>query len=339
MQIEEAAGTPNKFIVLRQEVMADRSLTISEKVVYARIATFDEYFESCEDAGRLLGLSAVTVRRAKQKLVKLGYIKEVLNTGRGKRYKPIYDLKSAVDVNQTDKICQSDGQNMSIRLTKYVNIDKNIEKNIEYKNERTKKSISYESVIDNAVADEKLRELLKQHLALRSLNRWPKLTNDGLRMKISELMNKANQDPIVAQKMVEESLKNGWRGFFTLKDDTSTTALDQELYQDSPNEDITWKHILDVWGKALGHRPPETRQNVEAIKRLLAEYGEDNTLRMVGALAMRAKENRYLTKDIKSVSTPAELLQNKDTIWNYYQVHAETWARRADNNGKRPWQL
>ena len=95
MQIEETAGTPNKFIVLRQEVIDDKNLTLAEKFVYVRICQFDEYFESCKEAGALLGLSMETVKKAKQKLVKLGYIMETTNTGRGKRYKAKYDLENA----------------------------------------------------------------------------------------------------------------------------------------------------------------------------------------------------------------------------------------------------
>ena len=114
MQIEETAGTPNKFIVLRQEVIDDKNLTLAEKFVYVRICQFDEYFESCKEAGALLGLSMETVKKAKQKLVKLGYIMETTNTGRGKRYKAKYDLENA----ETGKIYPSDGYNLPLRRVK-----------------------------------------------------------------------------------------------------------------------------------------------------------------------------------------------------------------------------
>lgn len=114
MQIEETAGTPNKFIVLRQEVLYDSNLTIAEKFVYTRMCMFDEYFESCGEAGKLLGLSEETVKKAKQKLLKLGYIMEISNTGRGKRYKVKYDF----DTTQTGKIYPSDGYNLPLRRVK-----------------------------------------------------------------------------------------------------------------------------------------------------------------------------------------------------------------------------
>lgn len=120
--IEDKAGTPNNFIVLRKEVVENQNLTTSEKLVYARICTFDEYFESCEGAAQVLGISPITVRHAKQKLVKMGYIEELENTGRGKRYKACYDLRVTKKVTQSDQKSHSDGLNKSLRVTKKVTI-------------------------------------------------------------------------------------------------------------------------------------------------------------------------------------------------------------------------
>lgn len=118
MTIEDGPGTPNKFIVLRQEVLYDNNLTMAEKIVYARMCQFDEYFESCAEAGQLLGVSAESVKKAKQKLVKLGYAKELTNTGRGKHYKPVYDLGRVENTKQTGKIYPSDGYNLPLRRVK-----------------------------------------------------------------------------------------------------------------------------------------------------------------------------------------------------------------------------
>ena len=135
---EEKAGTPNKFIVLRQEILYEPSLAMADKLVYTRICQFDEYFESCEEASKLLGISPITIKRAKQKLVKLGYIKELENTGRGKRYQVCYDLDKRFDVRQRDKKCPSEGQKMSVRGTKNVRIVKEI--------------VKEESIIDNKLS-------------------------------------------------------------------------------------------------------------------------------------------------------------------------------------------
>lgn len=106
---EETAGTPNNFIVARKEVLMDRKLSSTEKLVYARICSFDTYFESTGNCAELLGLSKRQVENARRKLEKMGYIKCLENTGRGKKYKALYDLP--------DKVSQS-SQEMQLRVPK-----------------------------------------------------------------------------------------------------------------------------------------------------------------------------------------------------------------------------
>ena len=115
--IEESAGTPNKFIVLRQEVLYDDNLTMSEKFVYARMCQFDEYYESCKEAGAILGLSPETVKKAKQKLVKLGYAEELVDTGRGKVYK-IYPSDEEEIPTRRVKSTRQTGKKVYIRRVK-----------------------------------------------------------------------------------------------------------------------------------------------------------------------------------------------------------------------------
>lgn len=80
-----------RLIIISEDVLCNKSLSLAEKCVYARIAGFEEYFESAEECADLLGLGLSTVRSAKQKLEKLGYIKCVRNTGRGKAYRAVLD--------------------------------------------------------------------------------------------------------------------------------------------------------------------------------------------------------------------------------------------------------
>lgn len=130
MQIEETAGTPNKFIVLRQEVLLDKRLSAVEKIVCARICAFDKYFESAEACAEVLGLTKRQVEEAKRKLEKTGYIDCVSNTGRGKCYQAKYDLRKSVSQTYRNpyirptKNCKSD-------LQKSVDIEESIEESIE----------------------------------------------------------------------------------------------------------------------------------------------------------------------------------------------------------------
>ena len=80
-----------RIIVLNEDVLYEKELTLAEKFVYARIAGFEEYFESADECAELLGISVSTVQKAKSKLEKLGYITCIRNTGRGKAYRAVLD--------------------------------------------------------------------------------------------------------------------------------------------------------------------------------------------------------------------------------------------------------
>lgn len=110
-----------RYVVLTQDIIGDKNLSLAERLVLARMSGFSQFFESSEATGEFLGISAITVTRAKQKLAKLGYIEEVANTGRGK----VWSIRLTQNVNQTDKICQSDRHNMST-YNKVENKEENI---------------------------------------------------------------------------------------------------------------------------------------------------------------------------------------------------------------------
>lgn len=92
----------DRFIILRRDVLARKDLSASEKLVYARICGFSEYFESKEQCAEVLGIGVNTVVKAKQKLVRSGFIREIADSGRGKTYQAIYDslAKSAKQVGK-----------------------------------------------------------------------------------------------------------------------------------------------------------------------------------------------------------------------------------------------
>lgn len=108
----------DRFVILRFEVLSLKELSPSEKLVYARICGFKKYFESKEECSDVLGVSKDTVVKAKQKLVKLGFIKEIGNTGRGKIYQSVYDEEPRV-VKSTNQ----SGKKAPIRVVKSTTIE------------------------------------------------------------------------------------------------------------------------------------------------------------------------------------------------------------------------
>lgn len=101
-----------RLIIISEDVLCNKSLSLAEKCVYARIAGFEEYFESAEECADLLGLGLSTVRSAKQKLEKLGYIECVRNTGRGKAYRAVLDYRKGDNV-ASDTVNESNPQKVT----------------------------------------------------------------------------------------------------------------------------------------------------------------------------------------------------------------------------------
>lgn len=99
-----------RFIILKRSVILDKRLTPTERNVYARICMFDEFFESSESTAEMIGVKADTVKKSKAKLEKLGYIRCIRNTGRGKVYIPLYDdYQTSTDMlDRRAQICTSD---------------------------------------------------------------------------------------------------------------------------------------------------------------------------------------------------------------------------------------
>jgi len=99
-----------RYVILTQDILADTKLQPADKFVLARITGFREFFEAAEETARILGMSERTVKTAKQRLIALGYIEEIANTGRGKRYR----LKS-ITGSKRCKISTEDMQKLHIR--------------------------------------------------------------------------------------------------------------------------------------------------------------------------------------------------------------------------------
>lgn len=78
-EAEEELGKPNEGVKLYEAVMHNDELTRAEKVVLGRMMNTDngQYGETAEDMAKNIGLNISTVKHARAKLTKLGYIKKV----------------------------------------------------------------------------------------------------------------------------------------------------------------------------------------------------------------------------------------------------------------------
>ena len=117
-----------KYVILTQKILGNKELSISERMILARISGFAKFYESAEATAEFLGISTATVHKAKQKLAQMNYIVEIGNTGRGKIYAPNLlqlPIRVVKNDNQSGKIYQSECQNLPTENKERIKKDNN----------------------------------------------------------------------------------------------------------------------------------------------------------------------------------------------------------------------
>ena len=100
-----------RFVILTQEILSSKELTPSDKLVFARITGFEKFFESPASTAEILGLTELIVQRAKRKLVAMGYVSEIGNTGHGKIYQAnLWKTESRYDFKVTSDVTSKSQQ-------------------------------------------------------------------------------------------------------------------------------------------------------------------------------------------------------------------------------------
>lgn len=159
----EQEQTEARYVILTQAILGSKELTISDKLVLARISGFVRFFESNETTAKFLGIGERTVRTSKAHLLELGYIVEIANTGHGKIYAADL-LRVAKSANQTGKNCRSDRQNLPPENKYRINI------------EHTKRADSDAQSVENSEKTERGRKDINELVDL-----WEAETNVAIK--------------------------------------------------------------------------------------------------------------------------------------------------------------
>ena len=144
----------NRISIINEDILCDKTLSLVEKVVYARICYFEVFFEGAEATAEYLGLKTKAVQNAKRLLEKKGNIICVKNTGRGKMYVADVNYGVWLKRNRTEssrneevrppEMGISDLPNREVRPPKMGSIGKNIEENVgkkEFVSKETKQKL------------------------------------------------------------------------------------------------------------------------------------------------------------------------------------------------------
>lgn len=224
------------YAIIPANVRYDKDLPANAKLLYGEITALcnekgycwatNDYFASLYDVSRK------SVSRWINALVSKGYIssdlvykensKEILH-----RY-----LRIAQNSEDMEKNVHPYGQKSSEPMDKNVlnPMDKKVKENNtnnnntinntikkERKKKEDKKTTNYDSIINECIEDEPVKQEIYEFIKMRKLMKKP-LTDRALRLLISKL-KKLSSDPVDQVQILDNSIMNNWQGIFPLKND------------------------------------------------------------------------------------------------------------------------
>ena len=112
----------------------------------------------------------------------------------------------------------------------YVNVNVNVNDNdiTKEKNKQKERKESFKSIVEGFTSSTALREALFDFADMRKKIRSP-LTEKAMKLNLSKL-SQMTTDEDVAVKIVNQSIENGWKGFYPLKEEKPKTRQ-EELHQ------------------------------------------------------------------------------------------------------------
>lgn len=163
-RLAEQEALRRTFVQIPMEIFYDSRLTPNDKIIYGRISTFDEFFESRTRTAELLNVSTKQIQRSITKLLELGYIRFIQNDGRGNRYAATEQPLRALRMAKARKIHDCPGVPLTDeewldRLDKFDRAGTNCpEKRTNCPHDRTKCPTEYKERIkkeENSLKEEK----------------------------------------------------------------------------------------------------------------------------------------------------------------------------------------
>lgn len=181
-----------------KEIYQDRELNPTEKLILSDIATLGEYFKSNETIAIEVGVAQCTVTRSIKKFEKLGYIKTQYD-GRTRLIK----LRSTLSklLKQTKQIAEADYANSLHSIQDSKQLSKHISKGIVYPFE-----------------EKEFKDTWKIWIEERRANQYKKYSERAEQGALHKLQKISNHDYKTAIAIINESISNGWRGLFALKE-------------------------------------------------------------------------------------------------------------------------
>ena len=194
------------------------------------------FFSTVENIEDKTGLTPYQQRQAIQKLIDLKVVESKKMGIPAKRYIRISEQQVMRLLNDKKlKNCTTGDKKTEPQVVEKFNTNKNINnKNIkEDKNKESKKAMSFDEILDSVhvIADNPdLRDTFIEYIKMRKLIKHP-LTDKALKLNINKAYELSRGDPIIMQKLVEQSISRSYRGIFPLDEEKAKPQPKQQEYE------------------------------------------------------------------------------------------------------------
>jgi len=213
----------DNYTCIDNHVFRDNSLSMKAKGLLAQIYSLpDDWEYSVKGLTSLFSDGKDAVNSALQELIDHGYIvrtQRINKSGKFDGYE--YDIYETPQTEKAEKpITENPSTDNPIteKSTQLNTKEENTKKeNTELKEVRTKAS-SFDEILDSVPVirdNPSLRDTFIEYIKMRKLIKHP-LTDRALQININEAYKLSKGDPVLMQKLVEQSISRSYRGIFPL---------------------------------------------------------------------------------------------------------------------------
>lgn len=254
------------------------------------------------------------VMSALNELERFGYLKRTrLADEKGKFAGYDYDIfeqpqssEPYSDFPNTDKpnTDKPNTDNPSQYITNQLNNKKLSTDLIKEKKERKKGSTTYDEILSEMVADEKVKNTLYEFIKMRKFIKKP-LTDFALKKLIKKLY-KLSADPAEQISILETSILNNWQDIYELKDKQEPEVAENKYTQGKYNNVFLTQEEYNDLGDAVQRRDGcgfiEALDTVEKAIDILSEYMHNNPTKKYSSHSKAIKDwvlNAVRERDLK----------------------------------------
>lgn len=238
-----------KGIFIPIEIWTNKGLTWNEKILFMEIDSFTSKSKDCyvsnEYIAKLLGVTETSANKILSSLIKKGYVIKTKFDGR-KRW-----VKSALSFGARQGCCQEQGRVAFDSNIPNNNIpDNNLpdKENNEFHSlkENAKKSNKFDVRADLSYVDDDFRTIWSEWLDYKDEAKCQYNTQRGAKQAYSTLKSYSENNPVLANAIIKQSIEKSWIGFFSLSDKQKAFFLsDKSPYKQNVTSDGTKDNNTD----------------------------------------------------------------------------------------------